>query len=408
MAKRDEWLCDVISGLVAYYLTSLPVLVGVLFGIDFLAVRATEKAQPRPNLVTACTRFDGQHYLDIIRNGYFFDPERRSTVAFFPVYPLLSWCLSKISGLHPDWAALFVAHLALATAFILLARYARVRWPEATGEQRALVLAAFGLWPATLFLRMSYAESLFVCGMLALLYGMAQHWPLLALALVAGLVTGIRPPGVAVVPAFAWHVLTQGRTTLVARASSLVVLIPVACWGLLAYMLYQQWVFENPLAFAQTQEHWRSLAQPDDWDLKIRSLLRLEPIWGQYLPAHYYQYWGNIDKHGNPAFSLMFWNPILFVAAAFLLLYGARKRWLTASEVLLGVGLLGIPYVTRGYEMSMGSQARFAAVVVVNYLVIGRFLAQRSPLVANAACVLASMLLCTWSALFAAGGYLIF
>jgi hypothetical protein len=104
----------------------------------------------------------------------------------------------------------------------------------------------------------------------------------------------------------------------------------------------------------------------------------------------------------------MFWDPILFVAAAALLVYGARKRWLSASEILLGVGLLAIPYVTRSFEMSMGSQARFAAVVVVNYLVIGRLLAQGSALLTNAVCVAASILLCTWSALFAAGGYLVF
>jgi hypothetical protein len=166
IAKYQEWFYDVIAGLAAYYLTSLPVVLGVLFGIDFVNVRAAERIPPRPGLVAACTRFDGQHYLDIIKNGYRFDPEQRSTVAFFPVYPLLSWSVSQVSGMPADWAALLVAHLFLALAFIWLARYTRNRWPKASGEQRGLVLAAFGLWPPTLFFRMSYAESLFLSGML--------------------------------------------------------------------------------------------------------------------------------------------------------------------------------------------------------------------------------------------------
>jgi hypothetical protein len=407
MGKHQEWFYDFVCGLAAYYLTCLPVLLGVLFGIEFVVLRTRGETESRPDLITACTRLDGKHYLNIVRNGYSFDPDRPSPVAFFPVYPFLSGWLSEVCGLSPAWAALIVAHLGLAAAFILLSRYTRVRWPEASGEQRALVLAAFGLWPATLFLRMAYAESLFVCGILLLLYGMAQRWRWLSLALVAGLVTAIRPPGVAVLPALAWHVMSQRGTCLAARAAALVVLIPIACWGLLGYMLYQQWVFGNALAFAETQEHWRFMLEPVDWRSKLWPLLSLEPVWSQYLPESF-RYWANGDKHGNPAFSLMFWNPILFVAAAGLLLYGARKRWLTASEVLLGVGLLAIPYLTRGYEMAMGSHARFAAVVVVNYLVIGRFLAQHSPLLTNAVLVASSILLCTWSALFAAGGYLVF
>jgi len=103
---------------------------------------------------------------------------------------------------------------------------------------------------------------------------------------------------------------------------------------------------------------------------------------------------------------MMFWNPILFITAAVLLLYGAHERWLTGAEVVLGFGLLGIPYLTRGDEMSMGSHARFASVVAVNYLVMGRLLARAPALVTIAAFVVSSVLLSMWCALFAVG-YLI-
>src|SRR5437763_1018440 len=42
-------------------------------------------------------------------------------------------------------------------------------------DERTLVLAGFGLWPTTFFFRMPYyAESLFVCGALAVLYGIGR------------------------------------------------------------------------------------------------------------------------------------------------------------------------------------------------------------------------------------------
>ena len=56
------------------------------------------------------------------------------------------------------------------------------------------------------------------------------------------------------------------------------------------------------------------------------------------------------------------------------MLFGARKKWLNAQEVSLGLLLLVIPYVTRGYEMCMGSMGRYAAAALPIYIVLGRIL----------------------------------
>ena len=65
--------------------------------------------------------------------------------------------------------------------------------------------------------------------------------------------------------------------------------------------------------------------------------------------------------------------------------------------------LLVIPYITRGYEMSMRSQGRFAAVVVVNYLVLGKLLSVVPSSLAGIAVGMAAAVLALWSALYAAG-----
>jgi hypothetical protein len=366
-----EWFDDCFAGFTAYYLTSLPVFLALLLGVDFDSRNAAPSAASA-DLVSTCFRSDALHYLEIARDGYSYDPEKRSMVAFFPAYPLLSRAVSVATGLSPEEALLLTAHVALLAAFVLLARYVRLRWPQATAQQRGLVLVVFGLWPTGLFFRMPYAESLFVCVTLAVLYGMARGWPLTVLALLAGLGTAVRPVGVALTVAFIWHVATQADTSFAVRVRRLLLLTPLACWGLLAYMLYQKIAFDAPLAFAQTQEHW-TMRAPMDRSLltKLESLAALEPIWGVYLPSSQ-RYWDQTHSPGSPLFSLIFWNPILFVLAVALLAWGGRKRWLTGNELVLGAALLAIPYLTRGFEMSMASHGRFAAVVVVNYLVLGR------------------------------------
>jgi hypothetical protein len=390
-----EWLDDFLAGFMAYYLTSLPVLAGVFFGVGF--------EQPKDSggdPVSACFRYDALHYLDIIQHGYSYDPTRGSMVAFFPVYPLLGRWIVQATGLSPEEASLLAANLALFGAFVLLARYVRVRWPEATAEQRGLVLTLFGLWPLGLFFRMPYAESLFVCGTLAVLYGMARGWPLAALALLTGFVTAVRPVGVALTAAFVWHVLTRPGLRPRAKVIQVLLLAPLACWGLLAYMAYQWLAFAAPLGFAQTQQHWNYMAPEDrSCSAKFWSLTTLEPIWDVYVPSSQ-RYWGNVRFPGAPLFNLHFWNPILFLLAAALLAWGGRKRWLTGSELILGAALLAMPYVTRGYEMSMASHGRFAAVVVVNYLVLGRMLAHSSPLVVAALSAMLALFIFTFTFLY--------
>jgi hypothetical protein len=384
-SSSDGWLDDFLAGSVAYYLTSLPVFVAVLFGVDFPR-RSSVYSTPQPDFVSACVHFDADHYVEIVREGYSYDPERRSMVAFFPAYPLLSRGIKRVTVLSAEEAALLTAHLALVVAFVLLARYVRVRWPEATTEQRNVVLAIFGLWPLGLFFRMPYAESLFLCVILLLLYGMARGWPLVVLALLAGIGTAVRPVGVALTAAFVWHVLMQPGSHLRAKVGRVLLLTPLASWGLLAYMSYQWLAFGTPWAFAQTQEHW-TLHAPQERGrmMKLEALATLEPIWDVYVPSSK-RYWGKVPFPCVPLFSLYFWNPILFLLAIALLAWGGWKRWLTGSELILGAALLAIPYATRAFEMSMAAHGRFAAVVVVNYVVLGRMLARSSSVIVATLC----------------------
>ena len=81
---------------------------------------------------------------------------------------------------------------------------------------------------------------------------------------------------------------------------------------------------------------------------------------------------------------------------------GSSGRWLSLEEVSLGALLLLIPYVTRAYEMQMGSMGRFVAVVFPIYLVLGQLLVRLPGPVRAALLSLSGLFLATYTALYAA------
>jgi hypothetical protein len=250
---------------------------------------------------------------------------------------------------------------------------------------------------------MALAESIFLATTLFALIGICRLWPLPLTAMAAGLATATRPVGIAVAAAFLWHVLSSSSGRTGARFLRAVLLAPLACWGLLAYMVYQHVEFGNAFAFAQTQENWTHHV-PDKHPTfaeKAGALAKLEPIRGVFDPESK-RYWLRSSRT-DLLFNVFFWNPVLFVASAFLVAFGAWRRWLTGPEIVLGTALLAVPYLTRAYEMSMASHARFGAAVIVIYPVIGRILASLPAPASAAICTtFAAMLLC-WTSLYVSG-----
>jgi hypothetical protein len=247
-----------------------------------------------------CTfRMDASNYLSIVVNGYSLDKDARSTIAFFPMYPLACKGFEYVTSLHAAYAMLIVSAL-----FYVLLLYVILQLSIPQGKNRFVFLSFLTL-PATFFFRMAYAESMFCFFTALAVLGMQRRWPIWLLALLAGLATGSRPVGIAVSAAVWWYALFTTKpadidlvkatvrqktrpsgTLLIKRSMSMLIwLLPLSCWGLLAYMVYLWYKFDAPLAFAQTQEHWTFLAPKNYtfWD-KAWSLITLEPIWNVYNP----------------------------------------------------------------------------------------------------------------------------
>lgn len=393
------------TGLIAYYLTGLVVLLGVFVGLDLLegpGRRFPPQKAPLSDdpFLVATTRWDGKHYLEIALDGYAYDPERPSNVAFFPLYPSLVATAYRTTGMPVEWAGLLVAHVMLLAAFVLLAAYVQQRYVRASPQLAAYTVLVFGLFPTTFFMRMSYSESTFLVLVLLAMLGMQRGWRPIVVAAIVGLATATRPVGVALVPPlwlYVWGRSGSWRQGL----GQLAYLTPVAVWGLLGYMVFQYAQFGRPWAFVQAQSHWQSRPAVG-WGEKVLALAAWEPIWSAYMPSSP-GYSGRFAREVSGWFNVQLANPVFFVGAAVLVGLGAAKRWLSPGEILLAAGLLLISYVARGFDMCMASQGRFAAVVFPVYLVLGRLLCG-APLVVSAGLWgISAVYLAIYAALFAAG-----
>ncbi len=388
---------SLLLGFKVYLFSSVIVVIGVVFGRTSLSDKEPEVSGG--DVVSAFSNWDGKWYARIVEQGYHYHRLKPSTVAFFPAYPLLSRTAATTFGLPTVVALMAVTHLCLAAAFVLLAAYLRQREGAGPPHLAVFTLLIFGFFPTTMFFRMAYSESLFVLTVLLFLYATQQRWPLGLIALLVGLATACRAPGVGLLPPFALHVWQRcpsWRRWLL----SLLYLLPIACWGLAAYVIYQWLAFGEPLAFVKTQAAWRLRPRAPIAD-KLEALLTLEPIWLTFV-ASSEGHWARFDPDAFPVFSLWFANPIYFVFAAALTVLGWRKRSLSPVEAVTGGCLLLIPYLVSSYEMYMAGGARFAAVIVPVYLVLGELLCRANRLVIVGLLAVSGFLLGAYSALFAA------
>jgi len=347
---------------------------------------------------------DGYHFVEIARDGYSYDSKARSSVAFFPMHPLTGRAVAAVTRLSVENALLLTSNAYLLGAFILLALYARQRFGNVAANATSYTMLAFGLFPTTFFFRLNYSESSFLFFAILAMLAIEREWPTVVAAFIVGVATATRPVGVALVSVFFMSVWQRSVGWRQFTFRSLF-LLPLALWGLIAYMAYQSWAFGQPLAFALTQEHW-SFRQPEPLGDKVMAVLSHEPIWLVYDPSSE-AFWQVTQPEPRTWSNLALANPLYFLLAVGLVIAGKWNRWLNSKETLLAALLILIPYLTRGFEMCMHSQGRFVAAAFPVYLVLGRVLAgSPAPCAALVLC-LSAVAMAVYAALFAAGYMLI-
>jgi hypothetical protein len=396
---------------------------------------AHEAARTRRGFVMRMAELgDGEWYRSIVTQGYVYDNLHMSSIVFFPGYPLLARWVIRWGRLPVDLGMLLTANVLMLGAFVVMALYLCDRIGEPHGEAaRRWALLALGFAPASFFFHLAYTESMLLLLMALALYGMHHRWPPLGLAMLIGAATAVRSTGILLGVPFAmylWKWAGRRRGTaeaplatsmqsaiadpaptvdavpLSTRISRMALMsIPLAligCWGLLAFLAFQQRQFGTPLAFAKAQLVWRVRETHPTSIQRVVNLLTLESVRHAYLRGNPL-YWNRFSPHGVPVLSFLFVNPLFFLATGVLLLLGIYQGWLDRLEASLGLTMWLFTYVVQAERQGMYSQARFTAAILPVYLVLGQLLARVPRRMAIALMMLSGALFACYAALFTAG-----
>jgi hypothetical protein len=216
--------------------------------------------------------WDSGWYFDIASHGYYFNPHGQSSIAFFPLYPMLmravAWPLGGTEKMV--WlAGILVSCTAFALALLALHRLAeRVLGDREAARRAVLYLAVF---PFSLFFTRVYAESVFLLTtVLAVSRAHDGRW--WRAGLWGALATVARPNGMLIGLPLACMAL-GGRPAAreLARRFAPLLLIPLALAG---YCAYVYTLSGDPLAWLSAQKHWGySLGHPP-WEQLLKMIGR--------------------------------------------------------------------------------------------------------------------------------------
>ncbi len=267
--------------LTAFIITRVMVCIIVLFSMIQLPVLSGEglwRLDTQNLIQDGLTRWDSGWYMNIAQNGY-----SSSTVAFFPLYPILIRALTRITG-STSISGLLIANLSFFVALFYLYAITKQDYDDNTAGRAVFYIAAA---PSAFFFSTVYTESLFLLFVTAgFYYARKSKWLFACLAGVlasATRINGVLVGAFILFEAF-WQkgirffpkpwsarsqidllrkdigILPQAKKGILAAILSLL--------GLAAYMAYLYREFGDPLAFLHVQENWgRSVGF--DWLLRV-------------------------------------------------------------------------------------------------------------------------------------------
>lgn len=212
-----------------------PLIVPPNFGHSFPYWQERLISSGLPYLLWSFGNFDGVHYLGIAKDAY----AAQYTQAFFPVYPLFIKIASYITFGNLIIAGLLISNTAFLAGFILFYKLTSKIYNDKIALWSCIFLLSF---PTSFFFGAIYTEGLFFLLIIAFFYliNKKKYWQAAA---VGAFASATRLVGLFLSP-----FVGAGRRQL--KFFLLVLIVPL---GFLAYVLYLQIKFDNPLYFLSSQ-----------------------------------------------------------------------------------------------------------------------------------------------------------
>ncbi len=291
--------------------------------------------------------WDSGWYFDIAKRGYYFHESQQSSVAFFPLYPMLmravAWPFGGtdraiwLAGIGISWAAFVLA-------LIVLHRFTERVFGSREAARRAVIYLA--IFPFAMFFTRVYTESVFLLTtVLAISRAYDRRW--VQAGLWGALATLCRPNGILIgLPLALMALDLQGKPLLRTLAGRAAALLPVPL-ALAGYSFYVYTLSGDPLGWLSAQANWNNTIGNPPW----RPLLTII---------------GQLVKHG--------WYDYFFVAAH------APFRLFHALTGLLFLVL--VPAIFKRLGLAMGAYVLVSLLVPLSASVlegIGRYSAVLFP-----------------------------
>jgi hypothetical protein len=381
LERRSPWAGSAVDAAVAV-LSVHVVLKASTFLANVLFAPARERPFPLPfdgvRWAETFAAWDSGWYFDIAQRGYYWSPSGQSSIAFFPLYPMLVRALAWPFG--GGDRALWLSGMTLSVACLFLALTVLHRLTEWTfGEREAarrtvLYLAVF---PFAYFLTQVYTESLFLLvAVSAVACAHRGRW--VGAGLLGALTALTRPNGVLIaIPLGLMALAGRPRRPELVRRGAAVLLVPAGL-GLFCAFAYR--LSGDPLAWLHAQDQWGYTVGNRPWGELMRMLDGVESngLYGYFFSDPLAPYY---FIHGTVALAAVALAPSVFTRVSFPL--GA---WVAAS--------LWVPLTGNALE----GIGRYVLTLFPLFMLLGRITSRRAH---EALLVGSALLLSVLSALFA-------
>ena len=227
-----------------------------LIGLSFSQMNESSYPQepfghwfPDNHYLDSFFRWDSGWYKSIIQGGYSYNTEKQSNVAFFPLYPILVKAIASLTSLNVPISGLLLSNLCLILALFFVYKISNI-YLNKRGCEKVLILML--VFPTSFFYSCFYTESLYLLTTAACFYfflNKKYFWS----GFFGFFASLTRVTGVIIFLAFAIELLWKylKKKELPKRESIFLLLIPC---GLIAYMVFLAWKFNEPLAFVKIQD----------------------------------------------------------------------------------------------------------------------------------------------------------
>jgi Gpi18-like mannosyltransferase len=236
-------------------------------------------------------QWDANRYLDIARDGYTAVGEKNVNIAFFPLFPILTYFVGTIVN-DILIGGFIVSGIASIAVGLLLRRLVNLDYSDEVSRLSVFFLFIF---PTSYFLHIPYTESLFLAFSIGCFYAVRkQNW--LAAGLLGQFACMSRINGLILLPVIAVELFLIFRETKKINWQWLwLMLIPM---GFFSYLLLNYHVFQDPFAFTKFQKSF--------WDKELTWFwVGIKQKWGTF-------------RYGTPSEAYMVgYHELFFVALGF-------------------------------------------------------------------------------------------